>query len=314
VGVVTSTKAAALRDMIKIIQRRSPAISILISPCLVQGEAAPGEIVKALERICRVPEVDVIILGRGGGAMEDLWAFNDERVVRAVADCPLPLVSAVGHETDFTLTDFAADLRASTPSAAAEMVAPDHRDIKEGLLFLGSRMRSAMIRELESSTGKVKETISRIRDPRTRLEDSRMRLDDLAMRLAASMKRTIRDLRAEGASLKTRLNAEHVVRKIKRNREELSGLATRLARRGRSITKEEGRLAQELHSRLQSMNPYQVLARGYSIASRQDSGHIITDSAQVTPSDPIELKVARGKIHCRVTGTLEGRRAGKDES
>ena len=129
VGVVTSPKGAAIRDIIRTIGRRWPATGVLLSPTVVQGEHAPASIVEALERLCRAKDVAVVIVGRGGGSIEDLWAFNDERVVRAVAGCPIPVVSAVGHETDVTLTEFPVDVGASTPTAAAEIVVPDWRDL-----------------------------------------------------------------------------------------------------------------------------------------------------------------------------------------
>jgi exodeoxyribonuclease VII large subunit len=313
IGLVTSPRGAALRDMIRIIQRRAPHISILVSPCLVQGEKAPLEIERALQRICSVPQVDVVILGRGGGSMEDLWAFNDERVVRAAAECTAPIVSAIGHETDFTLTDFAADLRASTPSAAAEMVAPDHRDIRESLFFLVSKLRAGIVKQIELSYSRTKDALTRMPHPGKGLEDRRIRADDLSMRLAASMKRTVRELNRECATLKSRLNAEHVLRKINRDREQVSDLVFRLGTQGKIITQSESGLVQELHSRLQAMNPYQVLARGYSIATRSDANTIITDSRQVAPSDTLDLKVARGRIQCSVIETINREKDWKEE-
>lgn len=143
VGLVTSSKGAAVRDMIRIIHRRFPGMIILLSPTLVQGDKAPEEITAALERLIRADGVDVIIIGRGGGSIEDLWGFNDERVVRAVAGCPIPIVGAVGHETDTTLMDYAADLRASTPSAAAELVAPTKTDLCDSIRDFAMRLRNA---------------------------------------------------------------------------------------------------------------------------------------------------------------------------
>ncbi len=305
IGLVTSARGAAVRDMVRIIQRRAPYISIIVSPCLVQGDRAPKEIISALERISAVPELDLIIIGRGGGAIEDLWAFNAEEVVRAVANCPLPTISAVGHETDFTLTDFAADIRASTPSAAAEMAAPDIRETREGLIAISSRLRNSIYNELERAADKLQDITSRLKDPGGRLEESRMRVDDLSMRLASAMKRSITDLVKERNTLNERLKAEHILRKINRNRERLSDLNMKLINVARSMTNEDSSRVQELSARLQALNPYEVLARGYSIATKVSTGKIITDSGQVDVSEEIELKLARGKINLSVTATAD---------
>ena len=150
VGVVTSATGAAVRDIIRIIKRRSPGINILVSPTSVQGDKAPDEIVAALGRLTISGVPEVIIIGRGGGSIEDLWAFNDERVVRAIASCPVPIVSAVGHETDFTLSDLASDLRASTPSAAAELIAPDDEETWETISHMVARLKNVMLNHLTS--------------------------------------------------------------------------------------------------------------------------------------------------------------------
>ena len=165
IGLVTSSRGAAVRDMIRISRRRFPGTHILVSPASVQGDRAPDEIVAAIDRLCNAGDVDVIIVGRGGGSIEDLWAFNDEKVVRADAGCRLPIVSAVGHETDVTLTDFAADLRASTPSAAAEMVVPDKQDLQEGVIHLAARMKSCMRNFLERRVGILNELLRRALRP-----------------------------------------------------------------------------------------------------------------------------------------------------
>ncbi|MEJ2717664.1 MAG: exodeoxyribonuclease VII large subunit, partial [Deltaproteobacteria bacterium] len=208
VGLVTSRKGAAVRDMIRIATRRSPGIHILVSSTSVQGDRAPDEIVEALGRVTRADDVDVIIIGRGGGAIEDLWAFNDEKVVRAVAACPMPIVSAVGHETDFTLTDFAADVRASTPSSAAEIVVTDRRELQEGVLHLVARLRASVTSILDRYTRITGETVKRLYDPRRRIEERRQRLDELTTRLGLGIRRRLTVLRRETGATADRLRPE----------------------------------------------------------------------------------------------------------
>lgn len=157
VGVVTSATGAAVRDIIRIIKRRSPGINILVSPTSVQGDKAPDEIVAALGKLTISGVPEVIIIGRGGGSIEDLWAFNDERVVRAIASCPVPIVSAVGHETDFTLSDLASDLRASTPSAAAELIAPDDEETWETISHMVARLKNVMLNYLNRNVQNLDE-------------------------------------------------------------------------------------------------------------------------------------------------------------
>ena len=191
IGLVTSPRGAVVRDMIRIIRHRGPWINIVVSPSSVQGDKAPDEITTAIRRLCETDDVDVIILGRGGGPIEDLWAFNDERVVRAVAGCRLPIISAVGHETDVTLTDFAADLRAPTPSAAAQMLVSDKRDLEAALEHFQARLRRCMTAVMDRFGSTVGELIRRLHDPLRQILEYRMRIDDLNIRLIKTTKRKL---------------------------------------------------------------------------------------------------------------------------
>lgn len=187
IGVVTSPDAAALRDVLRVLQRRYPLVRVLLSPTLVQGEEAPSQIVAALERLNQRDDVDVILLVRGGGSLEDLWAFNDERVARAVAKSRLPVISGVGHETDFTLADFAADRRAPTPSAAAEIATPNVADLRVSLLSLQGRLVQAVAHRLRTLRERLERTCTSLRhlSPLSRIASARLRVDDLSARLDA---------------------------------------------------------------------------------------------------------------------------------
>lgn len=301
IGLVTSSRGAAVRDMIRIIRRRLPATNILVSPATVQGDRAPDEITAAVRRLCEAGGVDVIIVGRGGGAIEDLWAFNDERVVRTVADCPLPIVSAVGHETDVTLTDFAADLRASTPSAAAEMLVPDRRELQAAVGHLGTRLRIAVSGMLERNFQAVEALLHRLSDPRRQIQEKRMRLDELTLRLARTMDRKLEECRKDVQSAALRFKPKQLSRLVAMQKEELTGVCERLCRAIRSMVKDDRTAVEHLCSRLHNLSPLAVLSRGYSIALRADTGAVVTDTGTVEIGDVLTVRLHKGELFCRVS-------------
>jgi exodeoxyribonuclease VII large subunit len=300
IGLVTSARGAAVRDMIRIIRRRLPSTNILVSPATVQGDRAPEEIEAAVRRLCQVGDVDVVILGRGGGAIEDLWAFNDERVVRTVAGCTLPIVSAVGHETDVTLTDFAADLRASTPSAAAEMLVPDKRELEAAVEHLCTRLRIAMHRILEGNFRSIDELINRFADPRRQIQEKRMRLDELTLRLCRIMRRNLDTSRKDLESAASRFKPAYLAKTVEVGKADVAGLFDRLSRSMRSTLKEDRTALESLSARLDSLSPLAVLSRGYSITFRSDTGTVVTESATVEAGDSLRVRLHRGEIFARV--------------
>jgi exodeoxyribonuclease VII large subunit len=209
VGIVTAPTGAALRDMITVSRRRFPGVNLLIAPALVQGAEAPASLIRALNLVARQPGVDVVIIGRGGGSLEDLWAFNDEDLARAIRECPVPVVSAVGHETDFTIADFAADLRAPTPSAAAEIVVPSRAELLGTVDALKSRLITLTKRHVERKRLRLKALAERpvLLRPQGRLLQDRQRLDDLVRRLGNASGRRMERNRHRLASLAGRLDA-----------------------------------------------------------------------------------------------------------
>jgi exodeoxyribonuclease VII large subunit len=302
IGIVTSARGAAVRDMIRIIRRRLPGTNILVSPATVQGDRAPEEIETAVLRLCEAGDVDVIILGRGGGAIEDLWAFNDERVVRTVANCSLPIVSAVGHETDVTLTDFAADLRASTPSAAAEMLVPDKRELEAAVAHLGTRLRIAMFSALEGNFRTVDELLNRFSDPRRQIREKRMGLDELTLRLGRIIHRKLDAYRKDVDSAASRFRPVHLSKTVAAGKTDVAGLFERLCRGARSRLKEDRTSVENLASRLDSLSPLAVLSRGYSITFRSDTGTVLTDSNAVEVGDALSVRLHKGEVFCSVSG------------
>jgi exodeoxyribonuclease VII large subunit len=278
IGVVTSATGAAVRDIIRAVHRRFP-VPILICDCSVQGPDAPRQIVYALRTIVRA-DVDVVIVGRGGGSAQDLAAFNDERVVRAVAASPVPVISAVGHEVDLTLCDLAADRRASTPTMAAEMAVPVLADLEASLLKEERRLS----REIELVVRHARQDVDAL---------------DLAAR--AGLQRRVTRGRAELTALERRLANRHPRTRLHEQRAMLERGRQRLdaaiRRRDTASAADLGKLA----ARLDAMSPLRVLERGYAVATRD--GHVITDAAQVAPGDEISVRVSQGTFRARVTET-----------
>ncbi len=207
IGVVTSPTGAAIRDILRVFYERESSVNVVLSPALVQGAQAPESILAAMENITGLPEVDAIIIGRGGGSFEDLLAFSDERVVRAVASCPVPIISAVGHEIDMALTDLCADVRAPTPSAAAEMVAKSRKETDAILSNLAYRLGSRVHLILKGAQGRLSGADAKLVHPRHLLEQGRMRIDDLTYRLTVPVRSRVERCRSRLLRLEGKLDS-----------------------------------------------------------------------------------------------------------
>jgi len=299
IGVVTSATGAAVRDIIRAVQRRFP-VPILVCDAAVQGPEAPRQLVYALRALART-DVDVIIIGRGGGSANDLAAFNHQQLVREIAACPVPVISAVGHEVDLTLCDLVADRRASTPTMAAEMAVPVLADLEADLRAVERRLQ----REMERV----------VRDARQHLDTldaaARTRIDRLRTRAAAGLGGLERRLavvhprarlaaqRAALGMLERRLATRAPDRRLAAARGELGRLEQRLAASAaRRLTGAGTRLGQ-LAGRLEAMSPLRVLDRGYAVATRD--GHVLCDAADAAPGDTVEIRLARGRLRTTVT-------------
>ncbi len=298
VGVVTSRAGAVIHDIRRVAYRRGGA-SILLADAVVQGVNAASSIVHALDLVARVKGVDVIIVGRGGGSADDLAAFNDEMVVRAVARCRVPVVSAVGHEVDVTLTDFAADARAATPSQAAEMVVPDRVQRHALLAQMRGRLARCAYGRLAQEKGDFARIMRRMSDPRLTLFAHQQTLDDRNARLEAIGHRLTKVRRETLVTLSQRLARRHPGqvlalhrRAIERGNERLrSSIHTRLAKR-RSVL-------ESLAGRLDAMSPLKVLARGYAVAT-DANGRAIVDAAAVKAGDEVVVRVHQGAFRAKV--------------
>jgi exodeoxyribonuclease VII large subunit len=275
IGVVTSPRAAALRDILTTLRRRWPALPVVIYPTPVQGTGAAAEIARAIRTANQRREVDVLIVARGGGSIEDLWSFNEEAVARAVFESALPVVSGVGHETDFTICDFVADVRAPTPSAAASLVSPDRHALAEQLRRLFRGLDRAMQHRLQAREQRLDHALRRLVHPATRLAQQGARVDELAQRVARCAH--------AGAD---------------RRKAMLDSLARRLVRELRSPLPAAQRVA-ALAQNLAHLNPASVLDRGYAIVATND-GTIVADAAQVAEGDRVALTFARGSADATI--------------
>jgi exodeoxyribonuclease VII large subunit len=299
VGVVTSPNGAAIHDVCRVAFRRGGA-RILLSPAQVQGAGAVESICYALGQLQRVRGLDVVILGRGGGSTDDLGAFNEEAVVRAVAACRVPVVSAVGHDIDVTLVDFAADARAATPSQAAEMVVPDRSARIELLRRTQLHMARAMRARMAEHHVALARATRRLGDPRLAIADFQQRLDERAARLASCVRAAIHHRRDAVSRAHRRLAYLHPRAVVARERAELVRLRHRLgAVWGTSFERRNAELLRA-GARLDALSPLKVLARGYSVVTRDD-GQAVRDAADVAVGDAIHVRLQNARVHAQVT-------------
>jgi exodeoxyribonuclease VII large subunit len=300
IGIVTSPTGAVIRDMVRIVRRRFENIEVLLYPVRVQGEGAAQEIAEGIAFLGSHGDCDVIIIGRGGGSLEDLWAFNEEVVARAIFNCTIPVISAVGHETDVTIADFVADVRASTPSAAAEIVVPQKRDLQRMLEGLTMRMARVMDQIVRGSRERVQGAQKRFRDPRRRIDELRLKLDEHWGRLAQAMMRTFRENRERKGRVLRLLVTQAPVKRIQSLRmiieqahKELQGGTINLVAAKQAIWEREV-------ARLDAMSPLAILQRGYSITRRLPDGLILRDADQVEQNKEVAVRLSRGELVCRV--------------
>ena len=303
IGVITSPSGAALRDILHILARRYPPARVLIYPAAVQGAAAVPALVAALQTASARAECEVLILARGGGSLEDLWAFNDERVARAIRACRLPVVSGVGHEIDFTIADLAADARAPTPSGAAELVVPDRNACLEVLARTALRLDAGMRRELRANGARFEGTERRLQlaHPGVRLQQQMQRLDDLAQRLSGAARAGLHRDQMRVAQSITRLVRRSPDRVVREYRARHQGVEARLDHAAKEcLSRAQHRLALALRA-LNAVSPLATLTRGFAIVTRAAGGALLTDAAAVPAGEEIEARLARGSLRARVT-------------
>jgi exodeoxyribonuclease VII large subunit len=307
IGVVTSLDGAAVRDIIQVLRRRYANAHIVIRPARVQGDGAAMDIARGLLQIGKVKGVDVVIVGRGGGSIEDLWAFNEEVVARAIAGCPVPTISAVGHETDVTIADFVADLRAPTPSAAAEMVVTRKDDFCSHIDRMAHRVTTAMRGRLHRAEARVRAAEAR---PGYAGAGARVAMRG---RHAAELTHDLRRLMRAGLASRERgfqklrltLESFDQRRRLGAVRARLLAADGRLAVSVRRRTHASGARLGAVAARLESLSPLAVLGRGYAVCWNGDGTAIVRDATGVRPGDPVRVTLERGELDCRVTASRD---------
>jgi exodeoxyribonuclease VII large subunit len=299
IGVVTSRTGAVIHDICQVAFRRGGA-RILLASAQVQGLGAAESVRRALRALQKIEAVDVVIVGRGGGSVDELMAFNDELLVRDVAACRVPVVSAVGHETDFTLVDFAADRRAATPSQAAELVVPDTAARRQYLEERTLRLKRAMHGRLAEERAGAAELARAFGDPRLLIASAQQRVDEHVARLGRVMNKRLAKDRDASSRLAGKRSAAHPRERLARDRAKVAELSARFAELMRARLAADRSLVARAAGRLDAMSPLKVLARGYAIATRSDDGRAVRSSSEVARGDRVDVRVADGSFSADV--------------
>jgi len=302
VGLITSPTGAAVRDLLTVLERRFPALPVLIYPAQVQGQDAAETLVKALDLANRRAECDTLILARGGGSLEDLQAFNDEELARAIRRSAIPVVTGIGHEIDLTIADLAADRRGATPSAAAELVSPSAQHLGQRLRASEQRLMGAQARILSACRQRFGATERHLRllHPLDRLQRRHQRLDDLQRRMEIAVTRKLEGARGRLGPLALRLRAASPQNELERRRLIADALVRRLDEATRRMLDVcAARLARTVQG-LEARSPLATLTRGYAILRRIPAGEVITDAKQVAPGELVDARLARGSLRLEV--------------
>jgi exodeoxyribonuclease VII large subunit len=302
IGIITSPTGAAVRDVLHVLARRFPAIPVLIYPVPVQGAKAAADIIAALTVAARRAECDVLILARGGGSLEDLWAFNDEALARAIVASPIPVITGIGHEVDFTIADFAADVRAPTPSAAAELVVPDAQEWLESVARLNARLQRGTRRRIAEHRQRLLWLSGRaaLVSPGARLREQAQRLDELEQSLTRALRRQLFDRRERLRWLTGRAALVSPAARLAQQAQRLGSLQQRLERASLATLRRARERLKPLVRTLNAVSPLATLERGYAIVSI--GGDIVRDAATVEPGTLIEARLATGRLRARVEG------------
>lgn len=307
IGVITSPSGAAIRDVLKVLHRRAPHIRITIFPAQVQGVNAPEELIEALQLALQRADCDVLLLTRGGGSIEDLAAFNDEALARTITAAHIPIVSAIGHEIDFTIADFVADRRAPTPSAAAELISPDAKSLNEAIAGYTERVARALRRGLQLKQQRLTQLRDRLdrASPKHRIRQLQQRLDDLDNRCQRNLRQRLRSAEQQLGSLSRRLQSQQVGRRLVRDRQRFERLPERLLKAwGHSQHKRRAELA-ALARALNAVSPLATLQRGYAVLRTDDQRRVISSVEQAKPGDQVEALLYDGSLDLTVNAVKE---------
>ncbi|NOS71782.1 MAG: exodeoxyribonuclease VII large subunit [Verrucomicrobia bacterium] len=329
IGIVTSPTGAAIRDVLHVIQRRNPALEIILAPCRVQGDGAAGEIAEAIRLLnefhvgvqasacldgeaggnklkleLQQQRLDLILVTRGGGSLEDLWAFNEEAVARAIFESTIPIVSAVGHEIDFTISDFVADVRAATPSAAAEIITEGMFASREFVAGASAVLRQRVRQQLDRHTEGLDDTLHRLQraHPRRQIAEWMQRVDELHANAIRTARQAVNERKVAHRNAAMRLLRASPRQFLKLRRETLATTTRRLQEHARVNLREQRNELRTLESRLRLLGPEQVLGRGYSITLDDETGKVLRDAKQIKPGQRLRTKLKSGEVRSRVDG------------
>lgn len=298
-GIVTSSTGAAIHDILTVLQRRFPGLPVTLYPTAVQGEEAIVQIERAIDQANRHKACDVLIVGRGGGSLEDLWAFNEERVARAIFNSRIPVISAVGHEVDVVISDFVADVRAATPSAAAELVSPDQSSLQLRLNQAQQRLTRQLGQQLNYRRERLHSLRARLRHPGDQLRQQAQRLDDLELRLKRAMRQRLQQPTQRLQQLNQRLSQQQPAAHIQRMRQQTATLQQRLQQQMLAQLERKQMQFQAQVGRLHAVSPLATLERGYAIV-KDEKGGVLQNSSQVQIGDKIQAQLRNGQLICTV--------------
>jgi len=300
IAVVTSPDGAVIQDIINVLDRRSPFLDLTVVPTLVQGEKAAPLICDALNKVGKLKNIDVVILARGGGSIEDLWAFNNEEVARTIVNCPTPIISAVGHETDFTISDFVSDLRAPTPSIAAEIISQPYSELIETLKGYQNYISRSLISQIDLQRTQVTNLIKRIRHPGDKLREISQKLDYVETALIQNINQEI-SFKKNGLNLKDlSLQQNSPQNKVKEAKVYLQNSSKDLLKALKLEIERKSKVLAEIVATLQAVSPLSVLSRGYSIISTEPEGKILSSSNQVEIGQTISAILSKGSIKAEI--------------
>ncbi len=302
VGVITSPSGAAVRDILQVLSRRSPHTPVLIYPVAVQGETSKTQIETAIRRANLDQKCDVLVLARGGGSIEDLWAFNEENVARAIYNSEIPIICGVGHEIDLTIADFVADLRAPTPSAAAELLTPDREQLLTDVVQTQLWMKQKIDRDIKQKQQHLDWLDSRLQlqKPSSRIQQQAQRLDDVSTRLQLKMKSLLNEKYLTVQNLGSRLNANTPRRKLSESQQTLSHISTRLQQSMTQTIQQNQSSFRIKIATLDSISPLKTLDRGYAIIKDSDSKRLITSKEQLNSNQQIILRLKDGEANAKI--------------
>ena len=302
ISIITSPSGSVVHDILRVIDRRFANVDIEIIPVKVQGEGAEEQIVAGIEFLNARGRADVAILARGGGSLEDLHAFNSEMVAKSIFYSNIPIVSAIGHETDYTIADFVADLRAPTPSAAAELVVPEKKDLMRRCRDQNSALKLAISNRIEQFRTFLDALSSRLVDPRRRIQDFRLRLDDLSLRLQQSIIRRMASNREKLLLWQGRFDANNPLAAVKLHKEKVEKTKYNLYKSYKIFLNQKNAQLRELTAKLEALSPAGILARGYSITRTIPEQKVLRETTNVQLNQDLEVMLAKGTLFCRVKG------------